>query len=119
MCFSLQGTDVHIIIDAIASVMMLEEKEACVTGELAIAIMRETASIIMTDLYKVQTSLQLFVVCHIDGYNSFTCILQALQLPIFEYLVEKLCECCYERAWFAKAGGYVFNNQNVPHALKY
>ncbi|XP_028408078.1 transformation/transcription domain-associated protein-like isoform X2 [Dendronephthya gigantea] len=76
-----QGADVHVLIDAIASVMMLEEKELCKTGELAISVMHETASLIMGDLYK------------------------ALQLPLFEYLVEKLCECCYERAWFAKAGG--------------
>lgn len=50
---SLQGADVHVIIDAIASVMMLEEKELCITGELAIAVMNETASVIMGDLYKV------------------------------------------------------------------
>ena len=41
------------MIDAIASVMMLEEKELCTTGELAVAVMRETASLIMGDLYKV------------------------------------------------------------------
>ena len=51
--YSPQGTDVHVLIDAIASVMMLEEKELCKTGELAIAIMRETASLIIGDLYKV------------------------------------------------------------------
>ncbi|XP_046847243.1 transformation/transcription domain-associated protein-like isoform X2 [Xenia sp. Carnegie-2017] len=76
-----QGTDIHVLIDAIASVMMLEEKELCKTGELAILVMCETASLIIGDLYK------------------------ALQLPLFEYLLEKLCQCCYERSWFAKAGG--------------
>lgn len=34
--------------------MMLEEKELCKTGELAIAVMRETASFIMGDIYKVR-----------------------------------------------------------------
>ncbi len=34
--------------------MMLEEKELCTTGELAIAVMRETASLITGDLYKVR-----------------------------------------------------------------
>ena len=42
------------MIDAIASVMMLEEKELCKTGELAIAVMRETASLIIGDVYKVR-----------------------------------------------------------------
>lgn len=49
-----QGTDVHVLIDAIAAVMMLEEKELCRTGELAVAVMRETASLITGDLYKVR-----------------------------------------------------------------
>lgn len=48
-----QGTDIHVLIDAIASVMMLEEKELCKTGELAILVMCETASLIIGDLYKV------------------------------------------------------------------
>jgi hypothetical protein len=49
-----QGTDVHVLIDAVASVMMLEEKELCKTGELAIAVMRETAGLVTGDLYKVK-----------------------------------------------------------------
>ena len=53
LLFSPQGADVHVLIDAISSVMMLEEKDLCKTGELAIAVMRETAFIIMGDLYKV------------------------------------------------------------------
>ncbi|KAI8515281.1 hypothetical protein Bbelb_060940, partial [Branchiostoma belcheri] len=31
----------------------------------------------------------------------------ACQLPLFEYIVERLCSCCYERAWYAKYGGYI------------
>ena len=58
LLFSPQGADVHVLIDAISSVMMLEEKDLCKTGELAIAVMRETAFIIMGDLYKVGCSLR-------------------------------------------------------------
>lgn len=32
-------------------------------------------------------------------------IRQACQLPIFEYVSERMCSCCYERAWYAKLGG--------------
>ena len=32
-------------------------------------------------------------------------LFQACQLPLFEYLVEKMCALCYERAWYAKLGG--------------
>lgn len=30
---------------------------------------------------------------------------QACQLPLFEYLVERMCSLCYDRAWYAKCGG--------------
>lgn len=33
--------------------------------------------------------------------------LQACQLPLFSYIVERLCACCYEQAWYAKLGGVV------------
>lgn len=26
-------------------------------------------------------------------------------MPLFEYLVERMCALCYERAWYAKLGG--------------
>ena len=32
---------------------------------------------------------------------------KACGLPLFEVAVDKLCACCYERAWFAKNGGFV------------
>lgn len=35
------------------------------------------------------------------------CHLQACQLPLFSYIVERLCACCYEQAWYAKLGGVV------------
>ena len=30
---------------------------------------------------------------------------KACSLPLFEVAVDRLCSCCYERAWFAKNGG--------------
>lgn len=35
------------------------------------------------------------------------CLCQACQLPLFSYIVERLCACCYEQAWYAKLGGVV------------
>lgn len=35
------------------------------------------------------------------------CFCQACQLPLFSYIVERLCACCYEQAWYAKLGGVV------------
>ena len=32
---------------------------------------------------------------------------RACQLPLMEYLVEKMCGLCYERAWYAKLGGCI------------
>lgn len=38
----------------------------------------------------------------------FVCFsLKACQLPLFSYIVERLCACCYEQAWYAKLGGVV------------
>lgn len=41
----------------------------------------------------------------------FVCLVcfsfQACQLPLFSYIVERLCACCYEQAWYAKLGGVV------------
>ncbi|XP_078376381.1 transformation/transcription domain-associated protein-like isoform X4 [Oculina patagonica] len=76
-----KGIDIHAMVDAIAAVMAMEDKEFYKVGELAVAVMIETATAITGDPYK------------------------AARLPLFEYLSEKLCGCCYERAWFAKNGG--------------
>jgi len=32
---------------------------------------------------------------------------QACQLPMFEYMAEKMAALCYERAWYTKLGGSV------------
>ena len=41
------------------------------------------------------------------GHTSGARLLQACQLPLFSYIVERLCACCYEQAWYAKLGGVV------------
>lgn len=40
-------------------------------------------------------------------YNCIFKIFQACRLPLIEYLSEKMCALCYERAWYAKLGGCV------------
>ena len=46
--------DIHVMIDAIAAVMAMEDKEFYKVGELAVAVMIETASAITGDAYKVK-----------------------------------------------------------------
>lgn len=77
----LQGMDTQILIDALAVIMGHEEKELCKPGSLALVLMLDTATTIMGSKVK------------------------ACQLPLFEYLMEKMCSLCYERAWYAKFGG--------------
>ncbi|XP_078728881.1 transformation/transcription domain-associated protein isoform X3 [Lampetra fluviatilis] len=75
--------DPLVLVDAIAVCMAYEEKELCKIGEVALAIIFDVASIIM-------------------GSKE-----RASQLPLFSYVVERLCACCYEQAWYAKQGGCV------------
>nr|KAG5693699.1 hypothetical protein BaRGS_008341 [Batillaria attramentaria] len=77
----LQGMDTQILVDALAVIMGHEEKELCKPGNLALALMLDTAT----------TTL---------GSKDRAC-----QLPLFEYLVDKMCSLCYDRAWYAKYGG--------------
>ncbi|CAL1278798.1 unnamed protein product [Larinioides sclopetarius] len=78
-----QGMDPLVLVDAIAAVMGHEEKELCKPGGLALMIMIETATIV---------------------HNSKR---RACSLPLLEYLAEKMCALCYDRAWYAKLGGCV------------
>jgi len=34
-------------------------------------------------------------------------VFQACQLPMMEYLAERMCSLCYDRAWYAKMGGCI------------
>ncbi|XP_064401908.1 transformation/transcription domain-associated protein-like isoform X2 [Halichondria panicea] len=73
--------DVYVLLDSITKCMCSEEKELNKIGELALKIVIETATTILGDKEK------------------------ASELPLFEVAVDKMCGCCYERAWFAKNGG--------------
>ena len=75
--------DIFVLLDAITRCMASEEKELCKIGELALTMVIETAATITGDRKR------------------------ASELPLFEVAVDKLCGCCYERAWFAKSGGWV------------
>ena len=77
----LTGMDPQVLIDALAIIMGHEEKELCKPGNLALVLIQETATAIL-------------------GSKERAC-----QLPLFEYLVERMCALCYERAWYAKLGG--------------
>ncbi|XP_072415930.1 transformation/transcription domain-associated protein isoform X1 [Chiloscyllium punctatum] len=78
-----KGMDPLVLIDAIAICMAYEEKELCKIGEVALAVIFDVASIIL-------------------GSKERACL-----LPLFSYIVERLCACCYEQAWYAKLGGVV------------
>lgn len=82
---SLQGAglDALVLIDAIAIIMGYEEKELCKPGQVALVTLMDTAAIIL-------------------GSKERAC-----QLPLMEYLAERMSLLCYERAWYAKLGGCV------------
>ncbi|XP_066597811.1 transformation/transcription domain-associated protein isoform X1 [Prorops nasuta] len=82
----MQGLDSLVLIDALATVMGHEEKELCKSGQsahLALVLILETATQIL-------------------GTKERAC-----QLPFMEYLAERMCSLCYERAWYAKLGGCI------------
>lgn len=73
--------DPQVLVDALAAIMGHEEKELCKPGYVAMGLMLETAATILGGKEK------------------------ACQLPLMEYLSEKMCSLCYERAWYTKLGG--------------
>lgn len=76
-----QGMDPTVLIDALAAIMAHEEKELCKVGQLALLLIAENSATILTSKER------------------------ACQLPYMEYLVERMCALCYDRAWYAKSGG--------------
>ncbi|MEJ1281789.1 transformation/transcription domain-associated protein [Cricetulus griseus] len=113
-----KGMDPLVLIDAIAICMAYEEKELCKIGEVALAVIFDVASIILGSKERVRTSGQCplslkVLIVEAGGFgmaaapNSWLVSLQACQLPLFSYIVERLCACCYEQAWYAKLGGVV------------
>lgn len=79
----LSGMDPLVLIDAMAVIMGHEEKELCKPGHLAMVLILDTATNIL-------------------GSKERAC-----RLPIMETLAEKMCNLCYERAWYAKLGGCI------------
>lgn len=79
----LQGMDGLVLVDALASIMGHEEKELCKPGHLAMVLVLDTATTIM-------------------GSKERAC-----RLPLMDYLAEKMCALCYQRAWYAKLGGCI------------
>lgn len=78
----LEGTmDPLVLIDAIAVILGHEDKELCKPGYIALKCIVETATCITGSIEK------------------------ACNLPLMEYLAERMCNLCYERAWYAKLGG--------------
>ncbi|GFN80649.1 transformation/transcription domain-associated protein [Plakobranchus ocellatus] len=77
----LQGMDTHILVDALKTIMGHEEKELCKPGNFSLCIIIDTATTIL-------------------GTKERAC-----QLPLFEYVAEKMCDLCYLQAWYSKYGG--------------
>ncbi|KAH9524764.1 hypothetical protein Btru_027783 [Bulinus truncatus] len=77
----LQGMDTQILVDALSTIMGHEEKELCKPGNFSLAVIIDTATTIL-------------------GTKERAC-----QLPLFEYVAEKMCDLCYNRAWYSKYGG--------------
>lgn len=78
-----QGQDPLVLIDALSVIMAHEEKELYKMGYLVLVLILETATKIL-------------------GSKERAC-----QLPFMEYVAERMCSLCYERAWFAKLGGCI------------
>ncbi|XP_023247442.1 transformation/transcription domain-associated protein [Copidosoma floridanum] len=77
----LQGLDPLVLVDALATIIGHEDKDLCKPGNMALVLILETATSIL-------------------GSKERAC-----QLPLMEYLADRMCSLCYERAWYAKLGG--------------
>ncbi|XP_023312907.1 transcription-associated protein 1-like, partial [Anoplophora glabripennis] len=75
--------DPLVLVDALAIIMGHEERELCKPGHLGLVLIVDTASTLL-------------------GSREMAC-----RLPLIEYLSEKMCSLCYERAWYAKLGGCI------------
>lgn len=80
------GMDPLVLIDALAVIMGHEDKDLCKPGCLALSLILRTAT------------------------NILGCKDRACRLPLFEYLAERMCSLCYDRAWYAKLGGCIAIN---------
>ena len=79
----LQGMDPLVLIDALAVVLGQEDKELSKAGFMMLRIIID------------------FSVSMVGSRE------RACQLPLFEYMLERFCSLCYERAWYSKYGGCI------------
>ncbi|KAH6938472.1 hypothetical protein HPB50_009619 [Hyalomma asiaticum] len=96
-----QGMDPSVLVDAVAAIMAHEEKELC---KFTLLVFFELE--LMGFHYNVGQVGQLAMLLITE--NSATVLTsreRACQLPFVEYLAERLCALCYDRAWYAKSGG--------------
>lgn len=79
----MQGQDPLVLIDALASIMSHEEKDLHRMAYLVLMLILDTATKIL-------------------GSKERAC-----RLPIIEYVADRMCMLCYERAWYTKLGGCI------------
>ncbi|KAF7489783.1 Transformation/transcription domain-associated protein [Sarcoptes scabiei] len=96
----LHGMDPLVLIDALTSTMGQEEQELGKPCRFLICIIIDTAVTIL-------------------GSKERAC-----QLPLFEYMLNKVCLLCYERAWYSKYGGcvtvrYIFDRMSLRWLLNH
>lgn len=84
---------------------------------LSLLLMLHTLLFCFYFLLLLLSSLQVCLFLFLSHFSSalftyVTCLksfllFQACQLPLMEYLAERMCSLCYERAWYAKLGGCI------------
>ncbi|XP_066149283.1 transcription-associated protein 1 isoform X2 [Euwallacea fornicatus] len=75
--------DPLVLVDALTVIMGHEERELCKPGHIGLMLIVDMATTLL-------------------GSKEMAC-----RLPLIEYLSEKMCGLCYERAWYAKLGGCI------------
>lgn len=96
----LHGMDPLVLIDAMIAVMAQEEKELCKPCHFLLRTIIETSSSLLGDIER------------------------ACQLPLYSYILERVCALCYERAWYSKYGGcltvrYLFERMSRQWVLSH
>nr|CAD7586473.1 unnamed protein product [Timema genevievae] len=76
-----EGMDPLVLIDSLAAIIGHEEKELVKPCHLALMLLEQTCANVLGSLHR------------------------ACQLPLMEYMAERMCSLCYERAWYSKMGG--------------
>lgn len=78
-----QAMDPYVLIDALSVVIGHDDQEFCKSGYYVMVFMVETVTTLLG------------------------CKERACELPLINYLVKKMYELCYTRAWFSKMGGCI------------